>query len=502
MIDERSSSYCYLLASSRNRSGLLLGPFEQEEISGIRKHVDPLYICSDTETVMHGSDGAYRIPFREAKPKTWGVIIAKVTVGGGRENEVLARIDELVAGRQSALVLKILSTAHFMRTSVLLNQWRAKWDADVYLPLPSSKRLKILVPLRKGASAAGALLLYNPSTWRQVVRNLVLKILLRTGLYRLVFREFFLVAKSRGVEEGILLQVFRDRMLNQEGGIALLNASQGSGTKAIAAPLSLRGQPEAYVKITNDEIRKGLMRNEARILQELKELDLRHAEVPRVVESGERGSYEYVVMSPAQETLESTGLRLTQLHVQFLAELFNKTRAEGKTIDCKPIAAIATRIEKFFQTDEKERTLLQSALREVVAGLGDRVQVGLAHRDFVSWNIKKKGGKLFVYDWEWAGESLPFVDLLHFVIHGEYHARGVPLLNIIRRFNDKTRLPDHFKSYAQRTQNNLKDLESSLLFYLLDRITFECELAGEHRVDAAYIQCLQDRLQFADQTTG
>ena len=48
MIDERSSSYCYLLASSRNRSGLLLGPFEQEEISGIRKHVDPLYICSET----------------------------------------------------------------------------------------------------------------------------------------------------------------------------------------------------------------------------------------------------------------------------------------------------------------------------------------------------------------------------------------------------------------------------------------------------------------------
>ena len=498
MIDERSSTYCYLLASAQTRTGLLLGEFGQEEVSGIRKHFDPLYICHDDDAGVHESHSVRCISFREAKPKTWGVIIAKVAVGGGRENEVFARIDELDAGRQSALVLKILSTAHFMRTSALLNQWRAKWDADVYLPLPSSKRLKILVPLGKGSSVAGALQLYNPSTGRQVVRNLVLKILLRTGLYRLVFREFFLVAKSRGVEEGILLQVFRDRMLNKDGGIALLNASLGSGTKAIAAPLSLRGQPEAYVKITNDEIRKGLMRNEVHILQELKELDLHHAEVPRVVESGERGSYEYVVMSPTEETLESTGLRLTPLHVQFLAELFNKTRADGKTIDCKPIAAIATRIEKFFQTNEKERALLHGALRRVVAGLGDRVQVGLAHRDFVSWNIKKKEGKLFVYDWEWAGESLPFIDLLHFVIHGEHHAKGVPLLNIVRRFNNKTKLPGHFTSYANRTQSNLKDLDGTFLFYLLDRITFECELAGERRVDAAYMQCLQDRLPVAD----
>ncbi len=40
---------------------------------------------------------------------------------------------------------------------------------------------------------------------------------------------------------------------------------------------------------------------------------------------------------------------------------------------------------------------------------------GLAHRDFVPWNIYFANNGIFVFDWEYADEQcIPFWDIIHF----------------------------------------------------------------------------------------
>jgi len=241
-------------------------------------------------------------------------------------------------------------------------------------------------------------------------------------------------------------------------------ASPGTGRKAILGGYRPDGTPVCFVKFAGKGPRAVDLAREAEVLGMLETANVAGLEVPRVLVRGDFANTGYLTLSPAAPGKPPRPGKPPYSVVDVLAGVFRTT--ETSEVVCR--SACWRRLEHAAEANDPCARALAHVGRRFGARPG---RLGLAHRDFVFWNIRLRGGKVVVLDWEWAEEShIPFQDLLHYHLHGPVNAARLDPVGVARRafYGRKPRAAGAVRRYARAINVPLELSWDYFVLYLVD----------------------------------
>jgi len=192
--------------------------------------------------------------------------------------------------------------------------------------------------------------------------------------------------------------------------------TRGPFQKASVLLVSELGDGLAYAKIAAAADADGQIARETSWLRELEATSELERQVPRLLAEGRASSgrrYLVTTLAPGSRTTRA----FTSGHAVFLAAL-GRVRREVMNFAASPCLG---RLESDAaglgpEAMATERAMLRAALHDCRVLLGDWAgPFVIAHGDFVPWNIRVRGERIFVFDWEQArAGSNPLYDALNF----------------------------------------------------------------------------------------
>jgi hypothetical protein len=266
----------------------------------------------------------------------------------------------------------------------------------------------IVIP-RSGQIPRDGLAIYNP----QRLRGKLVKILLQHGLWRAPA----VYLQSDAVAE---IEATLGERLGKPVTCAFYFRSPGRFTKTIILILDESGRAIAYAKLGATEESKTALAHEGDMLDRLGQIPELTDQIPRVIARTAWRDFPALILSAAPS--KRAPKQFGPSHRAFLKHVHAATAWAGplhestmwKTMT-ERFASIEPRLEPCWR-DRYGWALLEADKR---AGPG-AIPFGLAHRDFVPWNIH--GGtdsSLFVFDWELAQDQCtPAWDFFHFHLAG------------------------------------------------------------------------------------
>ncbi|MDO4163936.1 MAG: phosphotransferase [Bacteroides sp.] len=173
---------------------------------------------------------------------------------------------------------------------------------------------------------------------------------------------------------------------------------------------------EGYCKVTdNDEVFR-LFDTEAHTLQWLNGKGIKG--IPQCLYCGKMEDGTGVFMQSTDKTLTSTVVHeWERRHEDFLSKLYIYTRQSIRFEDSEYYGRLTDlQQHRDWLPDEHARSVVSDALERTVRRYGNQqVEYSAYHADFTPWNMFVEKGKLFVFDWEYAGRTYPpMMDRYHF----------------------------------------------------------------------------------------
>lgn len=239
---------------------------------------------------------------------------------------------------------------------------------------------------------------------------------------------------------------------------AYFTGTDGPHRKTSAQVMTHSGVILGYAKMTRKLGLKRYIANEANYLQQLGELNLRAAEVPKLLSYSDGGTATWLVTDSLRDNKNQVTLEFGLKHAAFLSEVAHKTKR--------------WRGLELFQD---LRSTIQSLGSKLHNGWSDRFQRGLswlthmksipvclAHGDFTPWNSFVLDKKLYVFDWEYAHPMYPVgYDHTHFLLSSNPDA---PI----------HRMLDHLESAVsnQWYEGNKRTAQSAIILSLLIHASF------------------------------
>ncbi|MCI5055475.1 MAG: hypothetical protein MRY83_05155 [Flavobacteriales bacterium] len=175
-----------------------------------------------------------------------------------------------------------------------------------------------------------------------------------------------------------------------------------------------------FIKVPLNRDSLNLIQREKRMLRKLKSLDLKHVEIPKLLQLEEENIQ---VIENNQNTSKVSG-NWTKAHTDFLAEVYEKSTVLDKveySFFYEIIQTNLLNLERNGTKLDKLKSLIPQ-LRELFDQLPKYKQVplGIAHKDFTPWNILNTPNGLYVYDWEFGSSQTPLLfDFFHFHFQSE-----------------------------------------------------------------------------------
>lgn len=251
-------------------------------------------------------------------------------------------------------------------------------------------------------------------------------------------------------------------------------ASPGSGRKAILGGYERDGTPVCFVKVAARGPRADDLAHEVDALSTLGAAGIPGLEVPRVLARGDIGDSSYLTLAPIPFGKRAAPARMPGTVVEALARTFRATEV-SETIS-------SSSCWRRFVGAAGGDSLCQQALALVGRRLGNRHgRFGLAHRDFVFWNVWFSDGTIAVLDWEWAeSRHIPFQDLFHYHLHGPVNARGLSPIAAAERvlYGPSAHAADAVSQYASATDVPRELSWDYFVLYLVDWLGLQSYLGN------------------------
>lgn len=308
------------------------------------------------------------------------------------------------------------------------------------------------------------------------------------GLHHYIFRNIFIVAEKESqanivdiVKDEGLWTLLYSTLKQKKLEMALLNRPQKYYQKTNAQVMNLEGDIVAYVKIGDTPQVKALLENEYNVLRILRQLDIRSADLPYVM-CFDKKEQATIMVQRAEPSLKAGPMDISNEHILFLTEIFNKT---AKIYRFEESPLFFNMQENFKnlkdKIENKWRNLLMLTFERICQKFrGEKVQFGLTHWDFTTWNTCRNGkGRLVVFDWEVAVlKDAPLIDFYNFIINTEgliASKKGDEILS--RLLNER----HHYFELINQYKNALDhavffDLIGFLLVYLYKASIFNLRL--------------------------
>ncbi|MBS0124929.1 aminoglycoside phosphotransferase family protein [Thetidibacter halocola] len=200
----------------------------------------------------------------------------------------------------------------------------------------------------------------------------------------------------------------------QAAHMACFTGTEGPHRKTALQVMDKTGGILGYAKLSRAAHVRTYVRNEAKVLRQLAGMGLASADVPRVLSLRDDAALTLLVTDSLKSASHSAPRQPGPAHLRFLEELRDRTRRTGAglVLDglAQRMATLATRAGKGW-TDRIAR------VRTALAPMADTIPVCLVHGDFTPWNSFLQGGRLYVFDWEYARPDWPVgFDLAHFLL--------------------------------------------------------------------------------------
>lgn len=325
-----------------------------------------------------------------------------------------------------------------------------------YLALPNKKNVKWLMPLVKKNGKKNSFLLYQPSSLKAKLLkfifintpNLILKIIFRKSIVWLNTTEFL-----------------RKIIKNQDK----YNYSFFLGTDGLDCKPTIQIsddiQPIMYLKVTNKNNVKNLFNNEEKILKVLNSTEINEM-CPKVIINEVYGKLS-VFASSTTKAIKSEYIKdLINEHVNFLVKLYFSTKKYILSKRTKYYIYTQQGINSYIKNNPTELWILDSFNQAINKLIDKKVYICTSHRDFTMWNCYFNNKKIFVFDWEYANEeSLPFFDILHFIIKKSI-LDGISVEVIYKSIINN----DMINKYAKEINISIEVINSFIILYLIDII--------------------------------
>ena len=348
-----------------------------------------------------------------------------------------------------------------------------------YAFVPSYSAPRWIVPLDNRRIAVASWRLYNPGSLKGKVFKWIMSYLAYLGIQRVWGRDRLLVASKGDAQDASLIGFLQELLGVRDICLAFSTGTPGYYRKATAQVMSKDGRVLAYAKIANMQQAQKLLTQEAKILQRLAELHISTGYIPRLIYAGQFHGSELLVQSAPSEKIRKGPERLDGRHIDFLAEIFNQTRARKSFLESDYWIRIKTDVELLRERISNEwQRRLQNGLNicESAALAKKAIPLGLCHRDFVPWNTYLERGRLYVFDWEYAIEQgIPFWDIFHFVSFPAMlveRSSGKELIN--RLWGQKLR--QLLVQYAEKINVDKVLVPVCFLLYLIDVSCFYLDM--------------------------
>jgi thiamine kinase-like enzyme len=213
--------------------------------------------------------------------------------------------------------------------------------------------------------------------------------------------------------------------LHQPVQLAYSLGTPGAYSKTTVTVLSHENQVIAFAKAANSPDACAATLHEGEILASLARYTTLRSQIPEVKASFRLDGVQVLVTSAGPNT--PSAKIFGEGHRRFLRVLAECT---GQPLRFETSRMWQNMQEGFARVEAgltpRWQTRLQAALQLIGRELAVAVvPMGLAHRDFVPWNIRTlPDGSLYVFDWEFAQmQYTPLYDLYHFELMLSHHLR-------------------------------------------------------------------------------
>jgi hypothetical protein len=290
-----------------------------------------------------------------------------------------------------------------------VNARPAPEEGTRFMVVPGLSDPRFLIPLGDGAEMAGALDLYNAQRPLARVAQACLRAGLRAGIAQAVLRDRVSLRTDALIEEH-LRPLFGGARISASVSLG----SPGPNQKPVLQVMDGRGEILGYAKVGWSRRSIDLIRNEEAALRMLEGRTFPDARVPQVVHAGRWRHLHVLVERALGGRAGAARHTMDERHIRFLVAL-HRVRPEQRRLPVPDEARIQELEHRGFHYYAH---LLRRA-REFCGGHGRLVPVpcGPLHGDFCPWNVRLFGGRLLVFDWEYARPAAPAGwDLFNFLI--------------------------------------------------------------------------------------
>ena len=162
-----------------------------------------------------------------------------------------------------------------------------------------------------------------------------------------------------------------------------------------------------YVKVTDQTDVEDSFLHEAQLLKELKQKGVKG--IPEALACGETtDGLHYFAQTTTKSRHSTFPHQWTAQHETFVAQLHDATKTVLRYEETDFFRMMQVLRDRMGWLNDKQQRIVQQALEVVEKPLlGKTVEWSVYHGDFTPWNMFVEGGKLFVFDWEYALRTCP-----------------------------------------------------------------------------------------------
>lgn len=305
-----------------------------------------------------------------------------------------------------------------------------QYNPEIFCLIPSASNPRWLIPLKNHQLFIASLALYQPSLLRAKVIKRLTILFARLGIADLFVKDRLYFER----DDEFVKKIFNKNDLYY----AIFTGTEGSHRKVTVQVMDEKGRILGYIKVADSDKIDALLKNEAEILRDLSKLEVEIGLFPEVLYYGSADNVNILVLDTLKSSKSTYSSRLSEKHIEFLAEVFNKTsHKEILFSESSFFNGLKDRVRRL--EDEKlggaEKGAYQRALDYLERKLGnEKLPFGLCHRDFTPWNTFFHNGKLYVFDWEYSKrEYPPLMDVFHFIVQDGIQVRHLKPEKLIKR---------------------------------------------------------------------
>lgn len=277
--------------------------------------------------------------------------------------------------------------------------------------VPGLQDARWYIPLETPAVAAGAFALYAPYRIPARLKRAAVILAARSRFPAWYRDEIVIAQRARPPLEEATREHFPGVAIH----LALSSGTPGPSRKPTIGVLDARGKLVAITKAAVSARSQRLMRNEALTLARLQR-DLPGRAPGLLFEGAIDGSY-VTMQSPIPGG--RTPAALTPMHERFVASLAGR--------EARPASSSAM----VRSLHGRHAALIDAGFPlgglDGVLPILDELNLppSLLHGDFAPWNLRRHGGELLAFDWEYAEPAgLPMIDVFHHMLHAGILVHG------------------------------------------------------------------------------